>query len=78
MCHCFIMSEGVGSATMKCSAASCMIPLFDPRVPFSVPGVFYYVQYLAGCRDSNPRCAITNELHTSLFKKIFLYSHTED
>ena len=78
ICDCFIMSEGVGSATMKCSAASCMIPLFDPRVPFSVPGVFYYVQYLAGCRDSNPRCAITNELHTSLFKKIFLYSHTED
>ena len=78
ICDCFIMSEGVGSATMKCSAASCMIPLFHPRVPFSVPGVFYYVQYLAGCRDSNPRCAITNELHTSLFKKIFLYSHTED
>ena len=31
-------------------------PLFDPSVPYSVPSFIVSVQYLAGCRDSDPSC----------------------
>ena len=52
------------------------ILFFVPWIPYSVPGLLFYVQYLAGCRDSNPSCCdhsqvcyqwatrISYELHT--------------
>ena len=79
ICDCFIMSEGVGSATMKCSAASCMIP-FSPQGPVQRPRCFLLCTIFGRMPGFEPEVcyAITNELHTSLFKKIFLNSHTED
>ena len=45
-----------------CKVVSCCIflfffkTLFVPRFPYSVTGFLLYVQYLAGCRESNPSC----------------------
>ena len=47
---------GQGIKTNFLSDDFFFFSLFVPGVPYSVPGFLLYVQYLAGCRESNPSC----------------------
>ena len=51
-----LQPAGQGIKTNFLSDDFFFFSLFVPGVPYSVPGFLLYVQYLAGCRESNPSC----------------------